>query len=97
MKDSLADAESLKPGKTGHIKRIAMPKALHLPCWPAIPLVSKVLISSAISGSLQIVMHSGNARDLCPHPSFLSLMHTALPLHLFPLSRPVGLNFIASR
>jgi hypothetical protein len=35
----------LKAGKIGHIERITMPKALLLPCWPAIPLVSKVLVS----------------------------------------------------
>jgi hypothetical protein len=59
-------------------------------CWPAIPLVSKgpellryLLISFKfdISGSLQIVIHSGHAWDLCPHDgphqSFLSLTHSA--------------------
>jgi hypothetical protein len=86
----------LKPEQSGHIKRITMPEALLLPRWPAIPLVSKVLISFDISGSLLIVIRSGHARDFCPHQSFLSLMHTALPLHLFPLSRPVGLDFIVS-
>jgi hypothetical protein len=54
--------------------------------WPAIPGLwfSKVLISFAISGSLQIVMHSGHARDLCPHISLSCLSGCTL---LYPRPR----------
>jgi hypothetical protein len=55
-------SQMLKHEKTGRIKRITMPMALLLPRWPATPLVSKVLISFGISGSLLIIMGSGHVQ-----------------------------------
>jgi hypothetical protein len=67
-----------------------------LPCWPGQqgPDLLRHLWLQVL-----IVIRSGlgHVQDLCPHHPFLSPMLTALPLPLFPLSRPVGLDFIVNR